>query len=105
MVARPDGRRGGGAEILMTQSASVYIIQSQTLKTFYTGVSTDVLKRITEHNSGKTKSTRNKGPWILRFAQRYDSLQQARHIETKLKKLKRRDYLEQIIADEAIKIC
>ena len=88
----------------MTQKASVYIIQSQTSNAFYIGVSTDVLKRVTEHNSGKTKSTRNKGPWILRFAQKYDSLQQARDIETKLKKLKRRDYLEQIIADKVIKI-
>ncbi|HCE43781.1 MAG TPA: hypothetical protein DET40_09555 [Lentisphaeria bacterium] len=43
----------------------VYIIQSQTSGRFYVGHTEDIDNRLNEHNSGKSKSTRNKGPYCL----------------------------------------
>ncbi len=82
----------------------VYIIKSQTTNNYYTGSSKNPTKRISEHNQGKVKSTRNKCPWILKFMQRYPTVKKAKQIEYKLKKLKRRDYLEKIIQDGYIKM-
>ena len=38
------------------------------------------------------------------FSQEYDNLEQARKIERRLKKLKRKDYIQKIIADGYIKM-
>ncbi|MCX6746387.1 MAG: GIY-YIG nuclease family protein [Candidatus Parcubacteria bacterium] len=82
----------------------VYIIQSQTSNNYYTGSSENPTKRLSEHNRGKVKSTRNKGPWILKFTQGFPTIKEAKQIEYMIKKLKRRDYLERIIQDGYIKM-
>ena len=82
----------------------VYIIKSLSLDYYYIGATGNPLKRLAEHNSGTTASIRNKGPWILVFTQQYPSLTEAKRIELKLKKLKRRDYIEDIIKDGYIKM-
>ena len=40
----------------------------------------------------------------LVFAQKYETLAQARTVERKLKRLKRKDYIEKIICDKYIKL-
>ena len=40
---------------------------------FYVGFSSDVEKRIKEHNSGKTKSTKGYIPWELFFFEKHNS--------------------------------
>jgi len=70
---------------------------------YYIGSCGDVDKRVQEHNSGVTKSTKNKGPWEINFFQKYDTIREARQIEYKLKKLKRKDYLEEIIKEGKIR--
>ncbi len=82
----------------------IYITESVNSGKHYIGVSTNLNRRLAEHNSGKTCSTRNKGPWILKFKQKYPTLKRAKQIEYKLKQLKRRDYIKQIIKDKYIKI-
>jgi putative endonuclease len=82
----------------------VYILQSEKSGRYYIGSSEDPQKRLIEHNSGKTVSTKNKGPWMLRLSQRYPTLLEARRVEKKLKKFKSRKILEQIIKDGRIKI-
>lgn len=71
---------------------------------YYVVSSIDPIKRLTEHNLKKVKSTRNKAPWELKFYQKYPNIKLARQIEYKLKKLKRKDYLEKIIRDGYIKL-
>ena len=88
----------------MQKSGYVYIIQSVNSCRYYVGSTPDVDRRLREHNSGKNRSTRNKGPWIIKFKQKYPTLKEARSIEFRIKKLKRRDYVEQIIQDKYIKI-
>jgi len=43
----------------------VYIIQSSKTNEFYIGLTSDIDRRIKEHNRGKVDSTRYKAPWEL----------------------------------------
>ena len=51
----------------------VYIVECID-KTFYTGISTDVNKRIITHNKGKgAKYTRSRLPVVLRYLKEYEN--------------------------------
>lgn len=54
--------------------------------------------------SGHTQTTRNMVDPILVLVQEYHNLDVARKIERKIKKLKRKDYIEKMIHDGKIKI-
>lgn len=83
--------------------ACVYILQDENGK-FYVGSTIDVEKRLKQHFAGHTQTTRNmKNPKLV-MKQEVDSLIIARKIETRLKKLKRKDYIEKIVVDGYIKI-
>ena len=56
------------------------------------------------HNGGFTHSTKRFGEIRLIFKQKYETIEEARKIEVKLKKLKRKDYLRKIVDDGIIKI-
>lgn len=81
----------------------VYILQSQTYGIYYIGSSINPHKRLLEHNSGKTASTKNKGPWTIKFTQHYPTIAEAKKIEYRLKKFKRKDIIEKIIKEGVIK--
>ena len=49
-------------------------------------------------------ATRRLGADFLIFSQEYETIDEARSVELKIKKLKRRDYLEKIIKDGYIKV-
>ncbi|MEK9159032.1 MAG: GIY-YIG nuclease family protein [Patescibacteria group bacterium] len=82
----------------------VYILQSEKTHRYYIGSCQDITARVAEHNAGQTTATKYQRPWVLKFKQFYSSIVTARRIEYKLKKLKRRDYIENIIKDGRIKI-
>jgi putative endonuclease len=84
--------------------AFVYILQSKKDGRFYVGSTNYLKRRISEHKNGKTPSTKRFGGVDLVFSQEYLLLKDARCIERKLKKLKRRDYLEKIMQDGFIKM-
>jgi predicted GIY-YIG superfamily endonuclease len=50
-------------------------------------------RRMTEHNSGHTTSTRNKGPWKLIFKREFKCKKESIEFENKLKKLKNKLYI------------
>jgi putative endonuclease len=64
----------------------VYVIYSERLNRHYKGVTTDVLRRLTDHNSGRNASTANKGPWKLRFVRSFPGLTEALQEEKRLKR-------------------
>lgn len=49
----------------------VYFLQSQLDKKFYIGYTTDLQKRLEEHNAGKNKSTRYRKPFALVYFEEY----------------------------------
>ena len=81
--------------------AYVYILQGDNGK-YYVGSTTDIDRRIAQHNSGHTYTTARMGSIRLVFTQRYDTVIKARMIEKKLKSWKRKDYLDKIIKEGVI---
>jgi len=63
----------------------VYVIQSKQDKSFYIGYTSNLKKRISEHNMGLNISTRKQKPWELIFFEAYLSEKDARRREKYLK--------------------
>lgn len=63
----------------------VYILKSLERKRFYIGLSTNVEKRLTEHNQGKTPSTKPYRPWVLIYSESFESKLEAAKREWHLK--------------------
>jgi len=81
----------------------VYILQNEK-GNYYIGSTTDVDRRFKQHKEGHTPSTSRMKGLKLVFSQKFDTLERARYIEYRLKKLKRHDYIEKIVNDGFIKI-
>ena len=81
----------------------VYILKNEEGR-YYIGSTTDLNDRMSHHLGGHTPSTRRIGDLELVFTQEYKFLKEARSVELKLKKLKRRDYIASIVKDGFIKI-
>jgi putative endonuclease len=83
--------------------AIVYILKTESGK-YYIGSTTNISDRLEHHQVGHTPSTSKMGKIDLVFSQEYPSLSEASVIEKRLKKLKRRDYIEKIIKEGVIKM-
>lgn len=81
----------------------IYILEDSRQK-FYIGSTDNVERRLKQHNSRHTQTTSRMGKLNLVFCQEFDTLREARRIEFKLKRLKRKDYIKKIVADGYIKI-
>ena len=67
----------------------VYVIQSIKTGRRYIGYTSDIDKRIKEHNQGINISTRNKGPWKLIYQESgFTSRTTALQREKEIKKMK-----------------
>ena len=88
---------------LSTKMAHVYILKFNSGK-YYVGSTVNLSEQLRHHRGGFTPSTRRLGTVELVFSQEYSTIGEARRVELKLKKLKRRDYLQKIIADGVIKM-
>jgi predicted GIY-YIG superfamily endonuclease len=84
--------------------AYIYILESLKTGQYYIGCTLNYKNRIKEHNKGLSSSTKSLSPFVLKLVQEYKTLSEARKIELKLKKLKRKDYLNKIIKDGSIKM-
>ena len=62
-----------------------YIIESQSTARWYDGHTENIDRRIHEHNTNHTKSTRNIDPWKIIFIRPFPSRQDAANFEMKLK--------------------
>jgi len=82
----------------------IYILESLRDGRFYVGSTTDLDRRVAHHKGGHTYSTKRFGALKLVFSQKFDSLKEVRYLESKLKKMKRKDYLKKIIEDGFIRM-
>ena len=74
-------------------SYRVYVVRCAD-GTLYTGVTTDLERRIEEHNSGKgAKYTRGRGPVRLAYSEAARTLQDALKREAEIKRMSRADKL------------
>ncbi len=83
--------------------AYVYILKSNNGK-YYIGSTLNLVARLRHHKGGFTPSTKRLGQMNLVFKQEYPNLKEARFVEVKLKRLKRKDYIEKIVKDGFIKM-
>ncbi|OGG43983.1 hypothetical protein A2841_01325 [Candidatus Kaiserbacteria bacterium RIFCSPHIGHO2_01_FULL_48_10] len=81
----------------------VYILQFSKGE-FYIGSTDNFDRRVKQHNNGHTHSTKRLGEGVLVLKQNYQTLKDARSVEYKLKKLKRHDYIAEIVQDGYIRI-
>ena len=84
-------------------SAFVYILKDKENR-FYIGSTENLKRRLYQHKVGHTQTTRNMKSPRLVLSQEYKTLREARDIEKKIKKLKRKDYIERMVLDGYIKI-
>jgi putative endonuclease len=76
----------------------VYILHSESSGHYYIGQTQDLKKRIHRHNTNQSKYTKNKGPWKLVYFEAYLLRTEAIKRETKIKKMKSRKYIENLIS-------
>jgi len=74
---------------------SVYILQNSK-GAFYIGMTDNVARRLTQHNSRKSKWTKSRGLWRVIWTSGPLSPSEARKLETKLKRQKGGDGLYKI---------
>ncbi|MCA6389721.1 MAG: GIY-YIG nuclease family protein [Cytophagales bacterium] len=65
----------------------VYILQSQVNNSFYKGSTDDLVRRLREHNEGKSAFTKKYAPWNLVWYTLKDGRAEAVRLEIKLKNL------------------
>jgi predicted GIY-YIG superfamily endonuclease len=63
----------------------VYIIESISDQTWYTGIALDFTKRLKEHNAGKNRFTKGHLPWKIIYSECHSDWQAARDREKYLK--------------------
>ncbi|MEW5745232.1 MAG: GIY-YIG nuclease family protein [Nitrospirota bacterium] len=68
----------------------VYILKSDATGTSYVGQTSDLEKRLGEHNNGKSLSTRNQRPWRLVYKEVYQTRAEAVRREKHFKSVKGR---------------
>ncbi|MCF7822872.1 MAG: GIY-YIG nuclease family protein [Candidatus Marinimicrobia bacterium] len=65
-----------------------YILQSKKDNRYYIGSTSDMERRLKEHNSGKTKSLRFRRPLVLIHKEEFDSRESAETREKQIKSYK-----------------
>jgi len=71
----------------MSAAYYVYVLQNLEGK-FYIGITDDVDRRIEDHNDGRSRWTKSRGPWTLVWQSQNLSLGDARKLENILKRQK-----------------
>ncbi len=71
----------------MPAAYCVYVLQNREGR-FYVGLTDDLPRRIDQHNSGVSRWTKGRGPWVLRWQSKELPLGDARRLENALKRQK-----------------
>jgi putative endonuclease len=77
----------------------VYIIESVKTKKWYYGHTNHLELRLSDHNFGRNKSTKNRGPWKYIFQKPMSSLIEAVELEKYLKRMKNKAYVKKKYAN------
>jgi len=75
----------------------VYILQSQKDRKYYVGHTSDIDRRMKDHNRGKSKSVRNRGPFQLIYKEPFASRLDAIEREKQIKRYKSGDAFKRLI--------
>jgi len=70
----------------------VYILESEVDHSFYIGYTSDIERRLREHNEGRSRYTSKKRPWRLYYFEEYKLKIDAIRRERFLKRQRNRDF-------------
>ena len=87
---------------LSFQMYFVYILQSITSKKYYVGQIDNLERKLQQHNSGYSKSTKGGKPWIVKYSEEYCDRSSAVRRENEIKKKKSRAFIEKLIMGESV---
>ena len=73
-----------------------YILISATSNKRYVGQTSNLYRRLVAHNSGESKYTKSRGPWILMHYELYSSRGEATKRERFLKSGKSREFIDSL---------
>ena len=73
-----------------------YILFFKKLDKYYIGSTSNLERRLEEHNRGKTTFTKTGIPWILVYYEEFNSKTEAIKRELEIKKRKSRTYIEKL---------
>ena len=76
-----------------------YILQSLKSGRYYIGHTQDLDLRLERHQSGKVTATRNKGPWVIVYSEKFNTKIEANRRELEIKSKKSRLYIEKLISN------
>ena len=74
-----------------------YILQSEKDGSYYLGSTNSIGIRLIKHNSGGSKYTKSKIPWVVVYKEMYNTLSEAKKRECYLKSLKSKVAIEKLI--------
>ncbi|MGB5942891.1 MAG: GIY-YIG nuclease family protein [Leeuwenhoekiella sp.] len=75
----------------------VYVLKSQADGRLYKGMTSDIAKRLDQHNKGLNRSTKGFCPWILVYQEEFETRAAAREREKYLKSGSGREFLKTIL--------
>jgi putative endonuclease len=75
----------------------VYVLKSEIDGRLYKGQTSDIDKRLNEHNSGKTKSTKGYKPWKLVYFETFETRDEAVLREKYFKTGSGREFLNDLL--------
>ena len=75
----------------------VYILKSERHGSYYVGMSSRPESRLKEHNDGRVKSTKGKGPWKMVHQEEFENRVEARKREKYLKSAAGRRFRKNIL--------
>jgi len=81
----------------------IYILKDDHGR-FYVGSTSNLERRMSQHRYGGAKTTRGMVNPKLVLSQEFCSMMLARKVERRIKKLKRKDYIEKMVSDGYIKM-
>ena len=76
---------------------TTYVLESLTDGTWYTGICTDIVKRLNEHNAGKNRFTKGHLPWKILYTELHPDWQTARQREKYLKTAAGKKWLSKVL--------
>jgi len=75
----------------------VYILYSERIDHYYTGVTDDIQWRLERHNQGWGRFTKRGIPWKIVYTQNFDRKSDALKREREIKNRKSRKYIESLM--------
>jgi len=75
----------------------VYILQSLSTGKYYIGYTSNLVNRLKQHQKGKTKSTKNRGPYKIVYKEKFLTKEKAYKRERQIKKFKGGEAFKRLI--------